>query len=65
MMKIRLEIKHGSVVKRWQSTAIIPLGGSNLSSIELSGKIVILESASKTRSDRSFFRGNITLIAED
>lgn len=55
MMKVRLEIKHGSVVKRWQSTAITPLGGSNLSSIELSGKIVSLESASKTRSDRSFF----------
>eukprot|EP00804_Cyclotella_cryptica_P028784 CCRYP_018738-RA/>CCRYP_018738-RA protein AED:0.47 eAED:0.47 QI:153/1/0.66/1/0/0/3/0/353 len=49
-IQVRIEIEHGSVVKRWLSTAVAPPDQKRMPSIRVAGETFILESEGKTRS---------------
>ena len=57
-IQVLLEIEHGSAIKRWLSTALVPLGEHPPPTVDVSGEAVIAKSERKTRSSEYLFSPN-------
>ena len=53
-IQVLLEVKYGTVIRRWLSSAIVPLG-ENPSTFNISGEAVIAKYETKTRSSKYAF----------